>query len=182
MEGATPNVISPVEPVRAFNIANHLQHLPTPHRKGCLCGGCDIVQRPEDKTTRSGAPFNLFASIIGEAAAAVYTHNEDISYQMGDYASLPPTQFKDKQQERLKESIDNVPLIDRQGNLVTSIPSRSTIKEHALRMMKQKMQELKRRNKTFTSEPPCIRNGTFDVQHYITYDLEEGRNVVDDPM
>ena len=181
-EVATPNVISPIEPVRAFNIANRLQSPSMPHRQGCPCRGCYIDRPYEDKTTRSGAPFDLFASIVGDAAAAVYARNEEISYHMGDFAGLPSPEFKDKQQQSVKESLDIDPLNDHQGNRVDSVPLRSMMKEQVVRMMEQKLQELKRRNKTFAADPPCVANGTFDVEEYIMYEVEGGRNVKDDDM
>ena len=182
MEGATPDVISPIKHIRAFNIANRLQPPTMPHRKGCPCRGCYIDRPDEDKTTRSGAPFHLFASIVGDATAAVYSRNEEISYTMGDYARLPPAEFKDKQQQSVKESLDIDPLIDHHGNPVQSVPLPSMIKEQVVRMMKQKQQELEKRNKTFTAFPPCITDGTFDVEEYIMYEVEDGRNVEDDDM
>ncbi|KAK0511405.1 hypothetical protein JMJ35_005978 [Cladonia borealis] len=182
-EGAMEIVISPIEPIRAFNIANRLQHPTSSHRKDCPCHGCDNNRPHEAKRTRSGAPFDLFASIVGDAAAAVYKRNEEFSHYMGEHAKSSPAEFKAKQLEFVKDSLDDEenPLMDRRKNRVRSIPSRSTIKEHALGMMKQKLQELERRNKTFTADPPCVKEGTFDVQHYIKYEVERGRNVVDDP-
>ena len=179
---ATPNVMSPHEPVRAFNIANWLQPATMPHRQGCPCRSCCIHRPHENKTTRSGAPFDVFASIVGDAAAAVYIRNEEISYMMGDYAALPSAVFKDNQQQSLKESLNTNPLYDRQGHLVESVPLRSVMKEQVVRMAEQKMAELESRNKTFTASPPCIDDGTFDVEEYIMYEVEGGRNVEDDDM
>ena len=180
-EGAMEIVIIPIEPVRAFNIANRLQHPTDSHRKDCPCHGCYENRPDEDKRTRSGAPFGLFTSIVGDAAAAVYARNEEMSYLMGKFADSTPAQLKHQQQQAVKESLDMSPLTDRHKNPVTSVPSRSTIKEHALRMMNQKLQELKSRNKTFTADPPCVKKDTFDVQYHIEYEVENGRNVVDDP-
>ena len=181
-EGTTPDVISPIEPIRAFNIANWLQPLTMPHRQGCPCRGCYIDRPYEGKTTRSGAPFDVFASIVGDAAAAAYIRHEEISYTMGDYAHLPPAEFKDKQQQSLEESLDTDPLTDRQGNPVEYVPLPSMMKEQVVRMMNQKLQDLERRNKTFTAVPPCVTDGTFDVDEYIMYEVEGGRNVEDDDM
>ena len=180
-EGAMEIVITPFKPIREFNIANRLQHPTDSHRKGCPCPGCCDYRPHENITTRSGAPIDLFASIVGIAAEAVYKRNEECSHYMTSYAKSSPAEFKAKQQEFVKDSLDNDPLFDRHQNPVTSIPSRSTIKEHALRMMNQKLQELKSRNKTFTADPPCIKKGTFDVQYHIEYEVEHGDNVVDDP-
>ena len=182
-EGAMENVISPIEPIRAFNVANGMQHPTMSHRKHCPCRGCYIYRPHEDKKTTSGAPFDLFASIVGEAAAAVHTRNEQHNHHMDNSASLPPAEFQDIEQlESAKDSLDTDMLLDRHGNPITALPSRSTIKEQALRMMNQKLQELERRNLTFTVDPPCVKKGTVNVQEYIMYEIEGGRNVVDDPM
>ena len=181
-EGARGNVISPIEPVRAFNIANRLQHPTMSHRKHCPCRGCYIYRPYEDKKTISGVPFDLFASIVGDAAAAVHMRNEQYNHHMVYSTSLPPAGFQDKQLESAKDSLHTNQLLDRHGNPVTALPSRLTIKEQALRMMNQKLQELERRNKTFTVDPPCVKKGTFKVQEYIMFEVEGGRNVVDDLM
>ena len=179
-EGAMEFVNIPLEPVRAFNIANRLQHPTNSHRKDCPCHDC-CENRPDDaKRTRSGAPFDLFASLAGDAVEAVYKRHEEWSHYMGSYAESSPAEFKAKQEEFVKDSLDNDPLFDRNNNPVTSIPSRSTIKEHALEMFKQKMQELKKRNRTFTINPPCVRKGEFNVQYYSEHGVERGDDVVDD--
>ena len=181
-EGAMENVISPIEPVRAFNIANRMQHPTMSHRKHCPCRGCYIYRPHEDKKTLYGAPFDLFASFVGDAAAAVHTRNELYNHHMGYSASLPPAESHANQLEPAKDSLNAFQLLDRHGNPVTALPSRSMIKEQALRIMNQKLQELERSNKALTVDPPCVKKGTFNVQNYILFEVEGGRNVVDDPM
>ena len=179
-EGTMEIVIIPLEPVRAFNIANRLQHPTNSHRKDCPCRDCCENRPDEAKRTRSGAPFNVFTSLVGDTVAAVYKRHEEWSHYMGSYAASSPAEFKAKQEEFVKDSLNNDPLFDRHGNPVTSIPSRSTIKEHALETLEEKLQELKRRNKTFTVDPPCVRKGEFDVEDYIEYEADRGDNNMDE--
>ena len=160
-EVATPNVINPIEPVRA------LQHPTMPHRQGCPCRGFYIDRPSEHKITKSGAPLDVFASIVGDAAAAVYVRTEENNYTMSAHAGLPSTKFKHKQQQLVEENLHTDPLRDSQGDPIEFVPSLSMLKEQVLKRIEQGLQELTERNKTFTTVPPCVADGIVSVDDYI---------------
>ncbi len=174
-EGATLNVISPVEPVRAFNMAGRLQPPKMPHRQGCPCHACYIDRPFEYKTTRSGAAFDVFASLVGDVAAAVYMRNEEISYMMSAYAGLPAAEFKAKQQKLVKESLDTDPLKDHEGNLIKSVPLPGMLKAQVDRTVTQRLKGLTSTNPTFTTLPPCVADGTVHIEDE-PMDEGEGEN------
>ena len=121
----------------------------------------------EYKTTRNGAPFEIFANLIGEATAAIYQRTEEIGYMMAAYAGLPATELRDQQQKLVRESLATDPFYDHQGNPITTAPMPWVVKEHIDRMATLRQEELTSRNGTFRSFPPCFLGGLPVVEDAI---------------
>lgn len=93
---------------------------------------------------------------------------------MGAFADLPAGEITAQQQKLVRESLATDPLYDDQGNPINSIPLPQVVKEHVGRMATQRMEELARRNTTFTSTSPCVLDGTFVIKEDEDEDEIEG--------
>ena len=107
--------------------------------------------------------------------------NEEISYMMSAYAGLPSAEFKAKQQRIVKESLDTDPLKDHEGNPIETVPLPWMAKGQVDRMVTQRLQGLTSENPTFTTVPPCVADGTVQIEDE---PMDEGQgeneNVVED--